>query len=150
MVAVAGRFSFVGDPDSPASHALGDPADDGCARWALRRWLFEGPGWLNEIAGSFTLVVADPAAGRVSLVRDHLGDLKVYYHLNERLLIAAGEAGAIARDEAVGAEPDEHSVARFLGFRFGHTDRSVFKGIRELAPAHHLRVSRDEDRVVTL
>jgi asparagine synthase (glutamine-hydrolysing) len=107
----------------------------------LKRWSRDGSGWLNEIAGSFTLLVADPAAGWLSIVRDHLGDLKVYYHLSERLLIAASEAGAILREDSVAAQPDEHSVARFLGFRFGHSDRSFFRHIHELAPAHRLQVS---------
>ena len=140
VVAVAGRFSLVDGIGSPGTRGTGDPAEDGCARWALKRWSVDGPRWLNEIAGSFTLVVADPAAGWLSIARDHLGDLKVYYHLSERLLIASSEAGTILSDGSVGAEPDEHSVARFLGFRFGHSDRSFFRGIRELAPAHRLQV----------
>jgi len=141
VVAVAGRFNLVGGIGSASAGTAGDPAEDGCARWALKRWSSDGPRWLNEIAGSFTLLVADPAAAWLSIARDHLGDLKVYYHLSERLLIASSEAGAILRDGSVGAEPDEHSVARFLGFRFGHNDRSFFRGIRELAPAHRLQVS---------
>lgn len=145
VVAVAGRFSLVGGLDSPRSCAAGDPAEVGCARWALERWSRDGSSWLNEIAGSFTLVVADPAAGWLSLTRDHLGDLKVYYHLSERRLVAASEAGAILRDDEIGSEPDEHSVARFLGFRFGHSRRSFFRHINELAPSHHLRVSGDDD-----
>ena len=141
VVAVAGRFSLVDEIGSPSRCTAGDPVEVGCARWALERWSRDGPNWLNEIAGSFTLIVADPAAGWLSIARDHLGDLKVYYHLSERLLIAASEAGAILRDDSVSAEPDEHSVARFLGFRFGHSERSFFRGIRELAPAHCLQVS---------
>lgn len=141
VAAVAGRFSLVGGPGSTAPHPDGDPADVGCARWALRRWLRDGAGWLEEVAGSFTVVVADPGAGRLWVLRDHLGDLKVYYHLSDRRLIAATEAAAVVGDEAVSAAPDERSAARFLGFRFGHGERSFFGGVRELAPAHCLRVS---------
>jgi asparagine synthase (glutamine-hydrolysing) len=144
VVAVAGRFSLTGETGSPSARTSGDPAEAGCARWALKRWCSDGGSWLNEIAGSFTLVVADPDAGWLSIARDHLGDLKVYYHLSERLLIAASEAAAILSGDAVAAEPDEHSVARFLGFRFGHTERSFFRRIRELAPANRLRASRDD------
>jgi asparagine synthetase B (glutamine-hydrolysing) len=145
VVAVAGRFSLVGGAGLPSPDATGDPAQEGCASWALKRWLRDGPSWLDEIAGSFTLVVADPAAGWLSIARDHLGDLKVYYHLGEGRLIAATEAGAILADESVSAQPDEHSAAGFLGFRFEHSDRSFFRGISELAPAHRLRVSGERD-----
>lgn len=140
VVAVAGRFGLVDEVANSGGCGAGDPAELGCALWALKRWPLEGSGCLNEVAGSFTLVVADPGAGWISIARDHLGDLKVYYHLDDQLLIAASEAGAILRDESVEAEPDEVSVARFLGFRFGHSEQSFFRGIRELPPAHHLRV----------
>ena len=145
VVAVAGRFGLADPSEAPGSTAAGDPAKVGCARWALTRWLRDGSSWLDEVAGSFTLVVADPAGGNLSVVRDHLGDLKVYYHLSDGLLIAASEAGAILRDESVDPEPDERSIARFLGFRFGHTDRSFFRGIKEVAPAHLLRVTNETD-----
>jgi asparagine synthase (glutamine-hydrolysing) len=146
VVAVAGRFSLVGAAGLSAARTGCDPAETGCAKWALQRWPQVGPNCLNEIAGSFTLVVADPVAGWLSIARDHLGDLKVYYRLSERLLIAATEAGAILADETLSAEPDEHSVARFLGFRFGHSERSFFRSISELAPAHRLLVDGDGDR----
>ena len=149
------RASWLPSPDGSAWSAgsdrrvwvsTGDPAQpEGCARWALTRWLRDGPNCLNEIAGSFTLVVADPEGGWLSIARDHLGDLKVCYQLSERQLIAATEAVAIVRDDSVPAEPDEHSAARFLGFRFGHSERSFFHGVRELAPAHRLRVSGNQD-----
>lgn len=137
VVAVAGHFSLVDPPTTADS----DPVRIGCARWVLQRWASSGPRILDEIAGSFTLVVADPKAGRLSLWRDHLGDLKVYHHLDDRRLIAATEAEAILHDPSVTQVPDEHSIARFLGFRFGHTERSFFRGICELAPAHRIEVS---------
>ncbi|MCU0304037.1 MAG: asparagine synthase-related protein [Thermoanaerobaculales bacterium] len=137
VVAVAGRFGLV---DGVSGSAVGDPGKIGCARWALERWASEGPGWLGEVAGSFTLVVAEPARGRLTVVRDHLGDLKVYHRLEPHQLTVATEAGAILGDGSASVSPDDHAVARFLGFRFGHTERSFFRGIRELAPAHLLRV----------
>ena len=139
VVAVAGRFSPVGEPGSP--DLASGPAGIGCAQWALQQWLQKGPDWLGEVAGSFTLVVANPDAGWLCVFRDHLGDLKVYHHLNDRILIASNEAGVVLSDEAVSSTPDRQSAARFLGFRFGHGERSFFRGIRELAPAHCLRVN---------
>ncbi|HUP25885.1 MAG TPA: asparagine synthetase B family protein, partial [Thermoanaerobaculia bacterium] len=39
------------------------------------------------------------------------------------------------------------SIARFLAFRFGHTERSFFRQVRELPPAHFLEVSPTGVRV---
>ena len=49
---------------------------------------------MSALDASTSLVVsiaADPARGTLSLARDHLGDLKVYYHLGPRWFIAASE-----------------------------------------------------------
>jgi asparagine synthase (glutamine-hydrolysing) len=146
VVAVAGRFSEVGERDRPPTSA-GSPAELGCARWVLQRWQRVGSGWLDEVAGSFTVVVADPGAGWLCVLRDHLGDLKVSYHLDGRRLIAATEAAAVVGDESVSAVPDERSAARFLGFRFGHSEGSFFSDVRELAPAHCLRVSGSDSTI---
>jgi asparagine synthase (glutamine-hydrolysing) len=139
-VAVAGRFALVDEPASTYIRRFGDPAEVGFAQWLLQRWPGTGLACLDEIAGSFTLIVAEPERGRLSIVRDHLGDLKVYYHVSDDLLIAATEASAVLDDGVVTPEPDERSVARFLGFRFGHSERGFYRGVRELAAAHLLRV----------
>jgi asparagine synthase (glutamine-hydrolysing) len=138
VVAVAGRFSLVGDVDGDD-----DPAVVGCARWLLGRLSSGDPIGLDRVAGSFSIVVADPANARVSLFRDHLGDLELAYSLTERSLVAATEAAAVLGDGDLRVVPDEQSIARFLGFRFGHSERSFFRGVRELAPAHRLEVRGD-------
>ena len=120
------------------------------ADWlALARQAFRQPGGslFADTTGSFVLVAADPEHCRLSLTRDHLGDLKVYYHLGPRWFVAASEPSAILRHPAVAGDLDEHSVARFLGFRFYHSERSFFSQIKELAPAHRLRVTADDARI---
>ena len=148
IVAVAGRFTGVDDALAPAPDRR-EPV--GCAAQALAG----GVGldstldraYLAGRQGSFVLLTADPGAGWVRIARDHLGALKVYYFLDRRWLIAASEPAAILRHGAVSAELDEGSAARFLGFRFGHTERSFFQGIRELPPAHSLLVTVDDTRL---
>ncbi len=140
IVAVAGRFRLVNDTSGGRDPIAHGPEQIGCARWALTRWVRQGPSFLADIAGSFTLVVADPSAGWLSVVRDHLGDHKVYFHLTGRRLVSASEPCAILRDPSVSPNVDERTIAAFLGFRFEHTDRSFFREIRELGPAQRLQV----------
>ncbi|HUP42885.1 MAG TPA: asparagine synthase-related protein [Thermoanaerobaculia bacterium] len=139
-VAVAGRFAVVGEP-SGMGRGVDPRAPAARAALALARSGALGPGFLGTLSGPFVLLVADPAGGSLTVARDHLGSLKAYYFLDDRWLIAASEPAAILRHGAVSDELDEGSIARFLGFRFGHTERSFFRSIRELPPAHRLEVT---------
>ncbi|HVS62369.1 MAG TPA: asparagine synthetase B family protein [Thermoanaerobaculia bacterium] len=143
--AVAGRFHAVARGRDSRERPRPDPPERvGGAAWMLERWRSQGAGALAGVAGSFAAIVADPARGRLSVARAHLGDLKVYYHLDPHWLIAASEPTAILRHPAVGGDLDPCSASRFLAFSFGHSERSFFREIQELAPAHCLTVSSSE------
>lgn len=149
VVAVAGRFRPIGDP--PVAEPATDLQEPGCAALALSRGGDLDPigedRFLAGLTGSFVLVTADPGGGSIRIARDHLGDLKVYYFLDGRRLVAASEPTAVLAHGAVSDDLDEDSIARFLGFRFGWTGRSFFRQVRELPPAHRLEVTADEARV---
>lgn len=146
VVAVAGRFNAVGEdpaangnePAARAAHALA-PTTRSEERRPSRTDDF-----LATLCGPFVLVMANPAGGWIDVARDHLGSFKVYYFLDRRWLIAASEPAAILAHGAVGDDLDEGSIARFLGFRFSHGERSFFRQIRELPPGHRLRVTASE------
>ncbi|HUP41613.1 MAG TPA: asparagine synthase-related protein [Thermoanaerobaculia bacterium] len=138
VAAVAGRFRGI---DEPPGVAPATPEPGGCAAQALARSAEGGLGFLGAVSGPFTVLVAEPGGGSLTLARDHLGSLKVYYFLDSRWLIAASEPAAILRHAAVSDELDETSIARFLGFRFGPSEQSFFRRIRELPPAHRLDVT---------
>ena len=140
IAALAGRLALVDGRSAAAAQSVGSAKPDwaSLAREALRR---PDRCTLADVAGSFVLIAADPRRLRMSLARDHLGDLKAYYHLGPRWFIAASEPAAILRHEAVADGLDESAAARFLGFRFFHSEQSFFRQIRELPPAHLLRVT---------
>lgn len=134
VVAVAGRF---GPLDAGARPATGFQP----AAFALQASAQPIGGLLARIAGAFVLVTAEPAHATLSVARDHLGALKLYYHLDPRWLIAASEPAAILRHRAVSDELDESAAARFLGFRFPPGERSFFRRIHELPAGHRLHVT---------
>lgn len=138
-MAVAGRFREVAESARSESPAAG-------AADLLARGAYPGPDLLARLSGPFTLLVADPGEGSIEIARDPLGSHKVYYFLDGRRLVAASEASAVLAHDAVPDDLDEGSVARFLGFRFGHTEASFFRRVRELPPAHRLRVTADDAR----
>ncbi len=139
VAAVAGRFAQVDEP--PAAASTGRRAARAGAATALDAILRRDAGFLAGLAGSFVLIAADPGQPWLSVARDHLGSLKVYYYLDRRWLIAASEPAVILRHAAVAQDVDEVAAARYLGFRFSQGERSFFRHIQELPPAHQLRVT---------
>jgi asparagine synthase (glutamine-hydrolysing) len=134
VVAVAGRFGLLDAGARPATSV--EPA-----AFALQASARPIGDLLARVAGAFVLVVAEPAHATLSVVRDHLGAIKLYYYLDPRWLIAASEPAAILRHPAVSDELDQSAAARFLGFRFPPGDRSFFRRIRELPAGHRLHVT---------
>lgn len=149
VVAVAGRFVPVAhERGGERQGGEGETSASRCEPAALAAAaLARPPGrlapFLAGVSGPFVLVAADPASGSLEIARDHLGSLKVYYALGRERLIAASEPAAILRHSTVSGDLDEISIARFLGFRFGLSERSFFLQVRELPPAHRLRVTAD-------
>lgn len=130
VVAVAGRFTVVDEPGAAPPAAL-----------AAERSGEEDGDFLAGLCGAFVLVEADPGRVWMRVARDHLGAFKAYYFLDRRWLIAASEPAAILRHGAVSDRLDEGAAARFLAFRFGHSERSFFRDVRELPPAHRLEAT---------
>ena len=143
LAALAGQFSPLDEGSSGGDGRLAPPA---CAAMALRAYSRGDRDFLGRVAGSFALITAEPGAARLSLARDHLGDFKVYYYLDPRWLVAASEPSAILRHGALTNDLDERAAARFLGFRFSHSERSFFRRIKELPPAHRLDVTAGDSR----
>jgi asparagine synthase (glutamine-hydrolysing) len=145
VVAAAGRFAPIDRQPSLESAACG-PGDPGAAAWMRAVCSQRDLALLARISGSFALIAGDPARCSMSVARDHLGDHKLYYYLDRRWFLAASEPAALLRHEAVSDDLDEGTVARFLGFRFSHSERSFFRQVRELPPAHRLEVTAGESR----
>lgn len=136
IAALAGRPTLTGVPSADASRPD-----------LLARRLGEQPGLLTGAHGPFALVVAQPDRGWLSVVRDPLGQRKVYYALDGRRFIAASEPSALLRHPSVPDAVDDVSAVRFLAFRFAPGERSFFRAVRELPPAHRLHVTPTEERL---
>jgi asparagine synthase (glutamine-hydrolysing) len=144
VAAVAGRFGLIDAAAAGEAPAGVGSSDAAALALAAGPHGVEGKqgvdGLLARVAGAFVLISADPRQGALSVASDHLGSCKLYYFLDHRWMIAASEPTALLRHAAVSDELDERSAARFLGFRFAAGGRSFFRHVRELPPAHRLRV----------
>lgn len=88
--------------------------------------------------GMFAFAVWDGRARRLLLARDHFGVKPLYYHDDGRRLRWSSELKALLLDPAVPREVDTDALDLYLTFRFVPSPRTLFAGIKKLAPGHRL------------
>jgi asparagine synthase (glutamine-hydrolysing) len=98
---------------------------------------------LERIDGMFAIVIADTRRGVVHLVRDRVGIKPLYWAQCGKTVLFASEAKAFLAHPAFRAEIDPDQVDELLAFRYVAGEASLLKGVRHLAPAHHLTISPD-------
>lgn len=98
---------------------------------------------VDSLEGQFAYAIHDAQEQAVWLVRDRLGILPLYYHLDDRLLVFASEVKALAPALATRMEVDELSLGDYLAYRSVPAPHTLFKGVRKLPQGHYLRVGPD-------
>jgi asparagine synthase (glutamine-hydrolysing) len=124
--------------------ARSDLAD---AALLLRAYLAWGEEFLGRLLGPLAVVVLDEPRRRVVCGRDALGDRTLFYYLDARLFAVASEAHALLALPQVSSRADESTLARFFALRPPASGASFFADVRELPPAHGLRVDAEGERL---
>jgi len=106
----------------------------------LRAFEAEGPACLTRLNGMFAFAVHDRTAGEVWLVRDRLGIKPLYYFLDNERLVFASEIRALLT--LLGRTPDCETSGIHEWLFYGNSlgQRTLYRGIRQLLPGHHLRL----------
>ncbi len=97
---------------------------------------------LGRVNGQFAFAVWDPRDGSLLLARDRLGILPLYWWSDGHTLAFASEVKALL---AVIPQPrlDQDALDEYLTWRSVPPPRTLFEGVRKLAPGTALRVARD-------
>ncbi len=90
-----------------------------------------GPEVLGELDGVFAACLVDERSQTAILVNDRLGLARLYYRLEGPRLLIASRARALA----TGADFDSQAVGHLLQVGYPLADRTLFPGVRLLAPA---------------
>ena len=110
-----------------------------------------GPDCVSHFRGMFAFAIWDAPKQTLFCARDRLGIKPLYYYWDGRLLAFASEIKALLDHPAIPTEFDESVLGEYLGFGYISDDRTFFRGIRKLMPAHHLRLdlraTRPEPRI---
>jgi asparagine synthase (glutamine-hydrolysing) len=107
----------------------------------LRLYREYGPRCVEHMRGMFALAVWDPAAGRLFLARDRLGQKPLYYRFDGRRFLFASEAKAILACAGVPIEVEPGALGRYLTYGYVPAPGSIFRDLSKLPPAHRLVLS---------
>ncbi len=106
----------------------------------------DGTRTVPDLRGIFAFAVADFAAKRVLLARDHLGVKPLFYTVRENRLYFASELEALYRT-AEGLRLDPEGLDEALAWQYIPAPRTIYRGVRQLPPAHWLEIDLETGRM---
>jgi asparagine synthase (glutamine-hydrolysing) len=100
----------------------------------LRAYQHWGAGALHRLRGMFAFAVWDARSERLFLARDRFGEKPLFLHEDGGTLYFASEIKALLRVPGIEARVDLGAVWDYLAYRYVPGPRTLFRGIRKLAP----------------
>lgn len=91
-----------------------------------------------KLNGMFAFAVWDDAEKTLTIVRDRAGIKPLYYAQTKNSFIFASEIKAILASKLIKAELDNEGLHQFLTFLWTVHDKTLFKNIYQLPPAHFI------------
>ncbi len=105
----------------------------------LKLYLQEGAGGFDQLRGMYAFALWDGERRRAILARDPQGIKPLFYRLDHGGLGFASEAKALLAGGHAAAELDESSLHLLMNFRYLPGERTLFRGIEQLAPGEILQ-----------
>jgi asparagine synthase (glutamine-hydrolysing) len=97
-----------------------------------------GPSLVERLRGMFTFAIWDRPNYRLLLARDRLGIKPLYLFRDDEKLLFGSELKAILAVSGIPRQVDEQALEDYLAFGVVPGERSIFRGIQKLPPAHLL------------
>ncbi|HEY3637453.1 MAG TPA: asparagine synthase (glutamine-hydrolyzing) [Rhizomicrobium sp.] len=122
-------------------HIFREHSDTEVLLAAWRQW---GADCLDRLDGMFALTVYDARRGVLTAARDRFGEKPLYYIETPKALWLASELKALKAGGAVGREIDPLALYSYFTLGYVAGERSIYSGVRRLAPGQLLTFSRDD------
>lgn len=107
---------------------------------AYDRWGDRSP---EQLVGAFAFAIWDGPEERLFLARDHLGVKPLYYHWGELGFVFGTEPKAVLSVPGVPTRLDENRVGDHLIGLHDDTERTFYRDVKRLQPAHSVSVGPD-------
>ena len=109
----------------------------------VHAWEEWGEACLDRFNGMFAFALWDAARETLFLARDRLGEKPLYYSfLNDGRLLFASELKSLVLSPHLDRRLDPQAIEEFFAYGYIPDPRSIYVGVRKLAPAHSLLVRR--------
>ena len=105
-----------------------------------------GASCVELFRGMFAFAIWDKHARRLFCARDRLGKKPFYYFWNGNVFAFASEIKALLEHPEISAEFESAVLPEYLAFGYVSEERTLFRGIRKLAPGHHLSLDLGSDQ----
>jgi len=102
---------------------------------------------LNHLNGMFGLAIWDDYKRKLILARDRMGIKPLYYKFNDNGLVFGSEIRALQSNNRNKRQINPLSLNQFLRYRFVPAPRTLFEGIKKLAPGTMLLVENSKYRI---
>ena len=100
-----------------------------------------GADCLQLFQGMFAFAIWDTRLRRLFCARDRLGVKPFYYYWDGRLFAFASEIKALLEHSAISPALNEQLLPEMLAFGYTSGDRTLFRSIHKLPPAHTLTLN---------
>jgi asparagine synthase (glutamine-hydrolysing) len=112
----------------------------------LYAFIDAGPACLDQLNGMFAVAIWDREAKRLFLARDRLGVKPLYYANGPHGLLFASELTPIRLAGLQSLRVDLRAVADLLAYWYICEPKTIFEGVRQLAPGHYMLVDGEGAR----
>ncbi len=123
-------------------HAFRTRSDTEVIVHAWEEW---GEACLDRFNGMFAFALWDARQQALFLARDRLGEKPLYYSmLGDGRLLFASELKSLELSPDIDRRLDPQAIEEFFAYGYIPGPRSIYRGVKKLAPAHSLLVRRGE------
>jgi asparagine synthase (glutamine-hydrolysing) len=102
----------------------------------------EGPTCVARLRGMFAFALWDRPRRRLILARDRFGKKPLYYFEKNGVLAWASELQALHLHPDFPREMDPEALDMYLSLQYIPSPRTIYRGVRKLAPAHRLVIEK--------
>jgi asparagine synthase (glutamine-hydrolysing) len=121
-------------------HAFRTRSDTEVIVHAWEEW---GEACLDRFNGMFAFALWDARREALFLARDRLGEKPLYYTiLADGRLLFASELKSLALSPDIDRRLDPQAIEEFFAYGYIPDPRSIYRGVKKLAPAHSLLIRR--------